>query len=93
MADLPPIIPKHLRANRPKWSKPKWRAIEEAVLQRDNHTCQECGWRREHGPVWGNSGLNYLVMDHIVPLARGGTNEMDNFQALCSPCNGSKGAG
>lgn len=31
-------------------------------------------------------------LDHIVPLAAGGTNERKNFQLLCPYCNRSKGA-
>lgn len=31
-------------------------------------------------------------VDHIIPLARGGTNWPDNLQILCEPCNCSKGA-
>lgn len=41
-----------------------------------------------------NADLNktgYHV-DHIQPLARGGTNWPDNLQILCPPCNLSKGA-
>ena len=30
--------------------------------------------------------------DHIVPLVSGGTNDIDNLQPLCIPCNLSKGA-
>lgn len=30
--------------------------------------------------------------DHILPLALGGTNDRDNIQLLCEPCNRSKGA-
>jgi 5-methylcytosine-specific restriction endonuclease McrA len=29
--------------------------------------------------------------DHIVPLARGGSNDIGNIQLLCAPCNLSKG--
>jgi 5-methylcytosine-specific restriction endonuclease McrA len=29
--------------------------------------------------------------DHIIPLARGGTNWPENIQILCQPCNDSKG--
>lgn len=36
-------------------------------------------------------GRNYEV-DHIEPLARGGSNERTNLQLLCMPCNRSKGA-
>jgi 5-methylcytosine-specific restriction endonuclease McrA len=31
-------------------------------------------------------------VDHIVPLARGGTNWITNIQLLCGPCNGRKWA-
>lgn len=31
-----------------------------------------------------------LTCDHIIPLAQGGTNYLDNLQALCRSCNSSK---
>lgn len=31
-------------------------------------------------------------IDHIVPLAKGGTSNRNNLQILCRPCNASKGA-
>jgi 5-methylcytosine-specific restriction endonuclease McrA len=34
-----------------------------------------------------------LTVDHIVPLALGGTNTIENIQPLCSACNGIKGCG
>jgi len=33
-----------------------------------------------------------LTVDHIVPLAQGGSNDITNLQPLCSTCNKSKGA-
>jgi 5-methylcytosine-specific restriction endonuclease McrA len=36
-------------------------------------------------------GGRYLVIDHIIPLSRGGTNTKDNIQAICVQCNSSKG--
>ena len=32
-----------------------------------------------------------LSIDHVIPLARGGRNEIDNAQILCRSCNSSKG--
>jgi len=31
-----------------------------------------------------------LTLDHIVPLARGGTNAVTNLRVLCRSCNGRK---
>jgi 5-methylcytosine-specific restriction endonuclease McrA len=33
-----------------------------------------------------------LVADHVIPLARGGKNDITNIQPLCRTCNGMKGA-
>jgi 5-methylcytosine-specific restriction endonuclease McrA len=33
-----------------------------------------------------------IEIDHIIPLARGGTHTCDNLQPLCKTCNCSKGA-
>ena len=32
-----------------------------------------------------------IHIDHIVPLARGGTSELENLQAVCAGCNMRKG--
>lgn len=33
-----------------------------------------------------------LTLDHVLPIAQGGTNTIDNAQPLCALCNSKKGA-
>ena len=56
------------------------KAIREAVFKRDNYRCVKCGSTKN------------LEVDHKVPLANGGTNEMANLQTHCRDCNRRKGA-
>lgn len=44
------------------------------------------GW---FGPIrCANCGsTNNLEVDHIVPLSRGGTNDIDNLRILCKSCH------
>lgn len=53
------------------------------VFKRDGFCCQYCG---AHPP----SVL--LEVDHIDPVAAGGTNDPDNLVTACEPCNRGKGA-
>lgn len=56
------------------------RKIRPVVLARDGFRCQYCGSAKD------------LEIDHIVPIARGGWNNMSNLQVLCRPCNRKKWA-
>jgi hypothetical protein len=71
-----------------KWCKrtriPMW-AIR-AIYARDRGCCAACSQ---------NVSLELLAevhIDHIVPLARGGCNDLVNLQLLCSECNYEKQA-
>jgi hypothetical protein len=50
------------------------------VLERDNFTCLLCGADLK-------DGANNPQVDHKIPLIRGGPNELENYQAICSNCN------
>jgi 5-methylcytosine-specific restriction protein A len=50
------------------------------VYTRDNHACRSCGASAD------------LSIDHVLPISKGGTNDLTNLQTLCRPCNVRKGA-
>ena len=53
------------------------------VLERDGFRCRYCG----------TSGTaNQLHVDHVMPVSRGGTDDMSNLVASCHACNLGKGA-
>lgn len=53
--------------------------VRALVFARDGLACVACG------------GGDDLTVDHIVAVANGGTDDPDNLQTLCRPCNSSKG--
>jgi DnaD/phage-associated family protein len=53
------------------------------VFQRDKHTCQYCGRRAPEVE---------LEVDHLIPVARGGTDVFENLIASCRECNSGKSA-
>jgi 5-methylcytosine-specific restriction endonuclease McrA len=73
-----PAHPKPARTPRPGTGR-RWLATRGRVLRRDNWTCQHCG----HRDVTGAS----LEVDHVLPVARGGSDELDNLRTLCRPCH------
>ena len=66
----------------------------KAVLERDDCTCQICGISRKYldDMVPGLGEYSRLEIDHIVPIARGGTSDTSNLQCLCCRCNAKKGS-
>jgi 5-methylcytosine-specific restriction endonuclease McrA len=56
------------------FTKEEW----EALCNKYDNKCLDCGKRRK------------LVPDHVIPVAKGGTSNIDNIQPLCGPCNSKK---
>lgn len=50
-----------------------------AVFRRDGFKCSYCG-----------NSPEVLHLDHIVPLAKGGTDEISNLTVCCARCNSKK---
>ena len=55
-------------------------ALRNEVLRRDGFKCVYC------------DATENLQMDHVFPWSLGGASTFENLQALCAPCNQSKGA-
>lgn len=65
------------KAKRKRTHIPK--GMRHEVFKRDNYTCCECGARKDDGAT--------LHVDHIIPVSKGGSDELSNLQTLCSDCN------
>ena len=57
--------------------------LRRAVFERDNHTCLYCG---------GVGEETDLEVDHIIPVSKGGNDDIRNLCTACWKCNRSKGA-
>lgn len=53
-----------------------WRRKRDEIFKRDKFTCQVCG------RIGGE-----LELDHIVNVARGGTDNDNNLQTICTTCH------
>lgn len=53
-------------------------SVRDYVYQRDHYQCQSCGKTAQD---------SQLSLDHIIPLATGGSNDISNLQTLCLDCN------
>lgn len=77
----------HAPAERP-WARtsarnirrdPSWaRRVRPLALARDGFTCVFCGAREG------------LEVDHVLPIAQGGTWTLENAQTLCASCHRQK---
>lgn len=65
---------KFLKINR----RPLPKGIRHEVFKRDNFRCVECGL---------DNTKTTLHVDHILPLSKGGTDELSNLRTLCDKCN------
>lgn len=67
----------------------------DKVIERDNGICYICGCRTTkedhyYSRGWFTIGDSYPTIDHVVPLARGGTHTWDNVRLACHRCNSEK---
>ncbi len=88
------------------WQKRDKSAIRLRIFTRDGWKCVYCGeaYRVDRIPCSiigerlgrpARPGIYLrpnLVLDHKLPLAKGGDSRDENLQTLCWKCNGRKGA-
>lgn len=72
-----PTTSRHERGYGRDWTKLRLR-----ILARDLHLCQPCKRKGRATPA--------TQVDHIVPKAKGGTDDEGNLQAICGPCHVAK---
>lgn len=65
--------------------KPLSATVRWQIFARDNFTCRYCGAQA------GEESVS-LQVDHLVAVADGGDNSMDNLVTACQRCNAGKGA-
>lgn len=63
-----------------KRERQRW-GIRFKVLERCGFRCAYCGTPARE---------TKLVIDHVIPLAKGGEDHPRNMTAACQPCNGGK---
>lgn len=68
------------------------RKLRKKVYERDGFKCVYCGYVPDNIPenYNGRYTAGALVLDHITPVASGGTLSEENLQTLCEACNGKK---
>jgi len=73
------LLPNNLKRKNKRKRTHIPRGMRHEVFKRDNYTCVECGATKSNGAT--------LHVDHIIPVSKNGTDELDNLQTLCSDCN------
>lgn len=63
--------------------RPLSKQLRVQVLARDKYRCLMCGRRKDEVT---------LEVDHVIPVATGGTDELKNLATLCRDCNRGKSA-
>ena len=60
------------------YAKPgNWVTLKRHILKRDHGICYVCQGQA-------------VTVDHIKPVAQGGTHAHDNLAAICTPCHDAK---
>lgn len=75
---------KHQQSAHERGYGARWRKIRALVLARDRALCQPCLSFSRVTPAY--------AVDHILNKASGGSDALDNLQAICAECHAEKTA-
>jgi 5-methylcytosine-specific restriction endonuclease McrA len=69
----------------------------QKILAKTGGKCFYCGTELHYQEVldWGGKAVQSIALwdvDHVIPVSKGGGNEMDNLVPSCRSCNNKKGA-
>ncbi|MDU1612806.1 HNH endonuclease [Staphylococcus epidermidis] len=67
--------------SKPKWNSAKKRKIKNELTQ-GIYKCVMCS------NIFDS--VDYLQIEHKIPVSKGGTNELSNLTVLCKSCNSSR---
>ena len=99
MPSSPPVHRPAGKIERKAWTRPerqkektttqrgygwKWQQLREQIIARDFGLCQSC---KRKGKVTA-----FHAVDHIVPKAKGGTDDESNLECICKRCHKAKTA-
>ncbi len=73
---------KHTASRHDRGYGARWEKLRLVVLAGDGFMCRVCMARGRPTPA--------TQVDHIVPKARGGTDDPSNLQAICEDCHKAK---
>ena len=78
------------RLDRLRSARARAEAVESARRTRIPDDVRAFVWERDDGSCVQCHADADLQFDHVIPVARGGGNSVDNVQVLCGDCNRAK---
>ena len=81
LANEPPPVRKATSAKAKRVTHSRSRTVRKRLLRKDPH-CHWCGAELD---------ITTATLEHIIPLARGGSNGNDNLTLACRKCNHGRG--